>query len=172
MKIFLTGYMGSGKSVVGKLVASHLGLKFCDLDKYITEKVGKEIKDIFSENGEIYFRKLENQCLLEVLTSEKKEVIALGGGTPCYGNNLEIIKSSENKLFYLKMDVGNLTERLFRDKMNRPMIAHYTDKNKLEEFIRKHLFERNFYYLQSDSIINVEDKSAVEIANEIVADLD
>ena len=171
MKIVLCGYMGSGKSKVGKLVSNHLNLQFSDLDILLEQSAGKSISDIFQENGEIYFRKMENKLLEETVFSTENTVIALGGGTPCYGNNLELLKNAKVKLVYLKMGVKELTDRLFVEKSTRPMISHYVEKEDLEEFVRKHLFERNFYYLQSDVIIDANNKSPEEISTEIMTAL-
>ncbi len=168
MKVVLCGYMGSGKSEVGKLVSKRLNIPFSELDDLVEQAEGKSISEIFQENGEIYFRKQESKHLRDRLFSIENEVISLGGGTPCYGNNLQLIQETKATLIYLKMEVKKLTERLFSEKSTRPMIAHYTEKFELEEFVRKHLFERNHFYLQSDFIIKVGDKSVQEIADEIV----
>ncbi|HET8837958.1 MAG TPA: shikimate kinase [Flavobacteriaceae bacterium] len=167
MKLVLCGYMGSGKSEVGKLVAKHLEIGFCDLDAYISEKEGEKISDIFKNKGEIYFRKMENMALKECLSFTNCQIIALGGGTPCYGNNLELLKQNKVKMVYLKTSLEILTQRLFEQKESRPMISHYHDKGELEDFIRKHLFERSFYYLQSDVILSADGKTIHEIAHEI-----
>ncbi len=100
-KITLLGYMGSGKSTIAKIVASRLNLTALDLDEYIIEKEGCSIPDIFQKKGEIYFRKIENQYLKELLESDQSYVLALGGGTPCYANNMELILQ-ESKSFYLR----------------------------------------------------------------------
>lgn len=168
MKIVLCGYMGSGKTSVGKLIANLLHKDFVDLDEVITAHEGMDVSEIFKKKGEIYFRKLENKALQEVFLAPKEQVISLGGGTPCYGNNLDLIKNADTVLIYLKMDVKALTNRLFEEKETRPMISHYAKKENLEDFIRKHLFERGYFYHQSDVIINVEGKSPEGLAKEIV----
>lgn len=172
MNIVLCGYMGSGKTTVGKLLSSELNVDFVDLDQVIVETEKMAVSDIFKEKGEIYFRKLENKTLKEAISSAENRIISLGGGTPCYGNNLDVLKnSSETKMVYLKMSVEALTDRLFEEKNTRPVIAHYTEKNDLQDFVRKHLFERGYYYLQSDLIVAVANKSPKSIAKEIVAGL-
>lgn len=168
MKIFLLGYMGSGKTTVGNMLSSDMELQFYDLDEEIEKEEGKKISELFSEKGEVYFRKKERKTLEDVLNSEKELLVSLGGGTPCYGNNMEIIKANpENKTVYLKYSIPYILERLWNERSSRPMISHLDDKEKLEEFIRKHLFERGFYYNQSDIIINCDDKSPEEIGAEI-----
>jgi shikimate kinase len=168
MKIFLCGYMGSGKSLVAKHLA--LKLRYCniDLDDQITLIEGHSIPEIFNKKGELYFRKLENKVLQDTLEEPKSLVVALGGGTPTYGDNLQLIKDNEDtRLVYLKASVSFLTERLFSEKDGRPVISHLEQKEDLEDFIRKHLFERSYYYSQADLIVNVEGKNPQEITQEI-----
>ena len=172
MKILLLGYMGSGKSFIGKQLAARIDQKFIDFDAEIEKMENSTIADIFQNKGEIYFRKLERKVLEEVLSEESNAVISLGGGTPCYGTNMDLIKSSENtKSFYLKLDIQTLTERLEAEKAHRPMISHLEDREKLEEYIRKHLFERGFYYNQSDKVIDCSGKSSEKIITEILEKL-
>ena len=170
MKIVLLGYMSSGKSSAGKLLARQLQYKFIDLDQYISEQTQMSISNIFAKKGELFFRKLEHKCLKEVLNRSKDEqiIIALGGGTPCYYNNMDIINEKDNVTsIYLKVNIENLFNRLWREKENRPLIAHYSDKEGLEEFIRKHLFERQFYYLQAKHNIEVSELNIEEVAETI-----
>lgn len=172
MKIFLTGYMGSGKSVVGRELSKILKYKYVDLDDQIELMQGKKINSIFEERGELYFRKLERQILEDILAEKDKMVISLGGGTPCYGDNFEIINNQGNtKTFYLSASVEVLTERLFHEKMQRPVISHLETREALEEFIRKHLFERAFYYNQSKVIIKVDELRVEEVVAKIVEKL-
>lgn len=171
MKIALCGYMGSGKTEVGKLVSKRLQMDFYDLDQTIETAEEKDIFDIFHEKGEIYFRKQESLWLGKLLSSPENCVISLGGGTPCYGDNIHLLKTEGVTLIYLKMDAESLTRRLFKEKETRPMISHYSDKEELEEFVRKHLFERNYYYLQSNIILEVGEKSPENIVEEIATNL-
>ena len=166
--IILLGYMGVGKSSVAKQLAKTLNLKYIDLDDFVEQKENKSISDIFKEKGEIYFRKIENQYLNELLSSKSYDILALGGGTPCYANNLELINANEHQSFYLKMDLTALTERLFRIKANRPLIAHILEPEEMKDFIRKHLFERQFYYLQAKHIIDVSRLSIEEVVEAIL----
>ncbi|WP_417887424.1 shikimate kinase [Zunongwangia sp.] len=163
MKIFLVGYMGSGKSFLGEKLSKSINYKFIDLDEEIEKVAGNSIKKIFKKNGELYFRKLENEVLRDVLQNKTYSIISLGGGTPCYGNNMNLINESEDAVsFYLKVSVEELTERLFKEKSHRPLISHLENKEALEEFVRKHLFERGFYYNQAKHIINI-DKNKVDV---------
>jgi len=148
MKVVLLGYMASGKSTVGRLLARQLGLEFIDLDEYIEEHQKKSIKNIFSEKGEIFFRKLEHQMLSEVLDKEESIVLSTGGGTPCYGNNMETILKESDLSIYLNLSIPSLVERLSKEKEERPLVKNIGEEE-LPEFIGKHLFERRPYYLQA-----------------------
>ena len=170
MKIVLIGYMGSGKTTIGKLVAKQLKIKFLDLDEYIEKAEGKTIAQIFLDRGELYFRKKEFFYLNEILTSNSSFLLSTGGGTPCYGNNMEaIIKATKNNL-YLKISLNELVNRLSKGKAHRPLIANIQDIA-LPEFIGKHLFERSFYYNQAEVKISCDDKSPEELAAEILKGL-
>ena len=89
--IFLIGYMGAGKSIVGRLLSQTNGFKFYDLDDYIEEKEGKKVSEIFDKKNEVYFRKIEHRYLKEISLLEENKIISTGGGTPCFQNNLNII---------------------------------------------------------------------------------
>lgn len=172
MKIVLCGYMGSGKSQVGRLLASKLGLVFFDLDDQIEKNQQKSIKKIFSEKGEIFFRKKENEVLKELLNAPENFILSLGGGTPSYADNLEILKNNkEVRLIYLKVELNELTKRLFNEKEKRPLISGQESRESLNDFIRKHLFERQYYYLQSDIILDVSELSIEETVNSLVKQL-
>ena len=172
MKIFLCGYMGAGKSLVARQLAAKLNISHIDLDDQIALMEGRNIPDIFDKKGELYFRKLETEVLKDTLSDPASLIVALGGGTLSYGNNLELIKdTTQIHMVYLKASVEFLTERLFNEKETRPVISHLLVKEDMEDFIRKHLFERSYDYLQADSIINVEGKSPETIADSIIEKL-
>lgn len=172
MVIVLMGYMGSGKSTIGRHLASILNYDFIDLDDYIETKEEQSITSIFQSKGEIYFRKLETKYLQELLSSEDNVVLALGGGTPCYSNNMELILTTNNaKSVYLKLSITALVERLKSEKQNRPLISHLNSDEALLEFIGKHLFERSQYYSQSNYTINTEGKSIKDITELILMHL-
>ncbi|WP_029033313.1 shikimate kinase [Salinimicrobium terrae] len=172
MKLILAGYMGSGKTVVGKALATQLSLKFLDLDKEICAKENRTIPEIFTESGEIYFRRREAEVLKNLLEQEENFVLSLGGGTPCYGKNLQLIKNtSEATLIYLKTGLQQLMERLSNEKEDRPLIKELGTPEALEDFLRKHLFERTFYYNQSDLIVSTDSKSIEQVVQEIQSNL-
>lgn len=160
--------MGSGKSTIGKALANELNLTFIDLDYTIEKQIGMTISDFFKASGELKFRRLENEVLNNVLAKNDQMILSTGGGTPCYGNNLELMKSASNaKVFYLKASIKTLAERLLSEKDTRPLIQSIGDDN-LPEFIGKHLFERSNFYLQADHVIDIDQKPIETIVKEIV----
>ncbi|WP_375253061.1 shikimate kinase [Dokdonia donghaensis] len=168
MKIYLVGYMGSGKSTIGPLLAEVLSYKFIDFDTYITQKEGMSISEIFKNKGEIYFRKAESTYLQQLLEEESEQVVvALGGGTPCYGTNLQVLKDSDAQTVYLNWHFKTLAQRLWSAKEERPLIASMQSYEDLEDYVRKHLFERGFYYNQSDLVLKIEDQSPQEVVDSI-----
>ncbi|MCF6279604.1 MAG: shikimate kinase [Flavobacteriaceae bacterium] len=165
MKIVLVGYMASGKSSVGKILAEKLRVDFIDLDAYIELKEELSIPDIFVEKGEIYFRLKETEYLKELLNLTDNFVLSVGGGTPCYANNIKLI-TEKSQLFYLRASINTLYNRLKRQRKSRPMIANLKLED-LKEFIAKHLFERVVYYEQAEFTINTDEKIINEIVEEI-----
>ncbi len=161
--------MGSGKTLIAEHLSRNLQLPLIDLDNQISLIEEHTIADIFQTKGELYFRRLETRVLEDVLEEPISLVFALGGGTPCYGANLDLIKSHpEAKMIYLKGSVEFLTDRLFKEKDKRPVINHLESKEDLDDFVRKHLFERGYYYHQSDLTIDIEGKKPETIVDEIV----
>ena len=169
MIISLVGYMGSGKSHISKILSNKLNFKLIDLDKEISKRNKMTIPEIFDKKGEIYFRKLERETLEEILASEKNTILSLGGGTPVYYNNMEIINHNSKSVF-LRASVATLTERLSKQKEKRPLIANITDEN-LAEFIAKHLFERNDFYNKAQISIITDNRTPEDIVNEIIEKL-
>lgn len=170
MEIVLLGYMGSGKSSIGRFISDKMNLTFIDLDTYIEEQEKMSISQLFSTKGEIYFRKQEGVYLKEIVDTKSNYILALGGGTPCYGTNMQLIINSNTTSFYLKASISFLAERLKNGKIDRPLIANINDEQLLE-YIGKHLFERAPFYEQSDFKVLVENKSAEEIYCDISVQL-
>jgi shikimate kinase len=169
MKIVLLGYMASGKTTVGKILAEKINFEFIDLDHYIELNEQATVSELFKKKGEIYFRKIESTYLKSILESNKNIVLALGGGTPCYGNNIKLINDAISCVsIYLQASVVTLSARLLKSKNTRPLIAHLNTKPKLMEFVGKHLFEREYYYRQSNFIVNTDGKTNCEIVEEMV----
>jgi len=168
MKIILLGYMGSGKSTIGQTLANELNLSFVDLDHAIEKEIGMSIRDFFEASGELKFRRLENDVLKKAILENSSMILSTGGGTPCYGNNLELMKSAlKTKVFYLKASIKTLSERLVSEKDTRPLIQAIGEED-LPEFIGKHLFERSNFYLQAHHVIDIDQKSVKTIAKEII----
>lgn len=167
-KIILLGYMGCGKSTIAKMLSKNIQIPFVDLDKYIEDKANKSINAIFELYGEIYFRKLEHECFVELLNSDQVIIIGLGGGTPCYANNHELLKGNGVKSIYLKASIQTLFDRLSVNKSKRPLIANKNDED-MKEFIALHLFERSFYYNQAQHVVSVDDKTVDQTVDDILA---
>ncbi len=173
MNIVLMGYMGSGKSLIGRSLSKVITFEYQDLDDYIVNQEKKSITEIFREKGELYFRKKETLYLNEILNTYNNSIISLGGGTPCFSGNLEIINNNKSaKSVYLQTSLDELTKRLFVEKSKRPLISHISTPEDLKDFIRKHLFERSFYYNQSDYKVSTDQKDVDTINEEIIALLD
>lgn len=168
MQIVLLGYMASGKSSIGKRVAKSLNISFIDLDDYIIDKENQSIANIFSSKGEIYFRQIEHLYLKEILEKKKNVILSLGGGTPCYANNMELIKNSEAISIYLQGNVTTLAARLIKKKANRPLVSSLSD-DQIPEFVAKHLFERRAFYELADLTFKIDQKKKKEVAKEIEA---
>lgn len=142
-KLYIIGFMGSGKTTAGKKIASLLGWTFIDLDKKIEEHESKSIPEIFAQNGENYFREVESEVLKD-LNNLSEVVISTGGGTPCHGNNMEFMLETGLTL-YLKLTPGQLKCRLINSKGERPLIKNL-DEEGLLLFISQKLAEREVYY--------------------------
>ena len=168
MRIILLGYMASGKSSFGKKLSKRLAINFIDLDDYIIEKEKMSISTIFKEKGEIYFRKIEHQYLKEILTKKENFILSLGGGTPCYANNIEMINAANTTSIYLQGSIPIMVKRLIKKKAKRPLIASLGD-DKIPEFVAKHLFERRFFYEQAHITIKIDGKKKSEVAEELFA---
>jgi shikimate kinase len=149
--IYIIGFMGSGKTTAGKRLASLLGWKFIDLDRKIEEYAGKTIPEIFSQNGEQYFRTIESQ-LLRDLKSCENTIISTGGGTPCHRDNMDFMLGNGLTL-YLKLTPSQINSRLSESKGDRPLIDNL-DSSELMSFIEAKLGEREEWYSQSDITVN------------------
>ncbi|MFA4852081.1 MAG: shikimate kinase [Bacteroidales bacterium] len=161
MRIYLIGFMGSGKSSIGSELAHKLEHIFIDLDDVIEKTSGRKIGDIFKIDGENGFREIEHECLKKTFLNDTI-VVATGGGTPCYNNNMELINRHGISI-YIKLNQGILASRLFSDKGTRPLIKNYTNIKELQKFIEDSLEKREKFYLQSKLIIEGKNISAKKI---------
>jgi shikimate kinase len=165
-KIFLIGYMGSGKSTAGKKLAAKLGFEFIDLDKFIEQETGKTIPEIFAEKGEGEFRALENNALKKLITKENI-VVACGGGTPCYYGNMELM-NNHGTTIYLKMSVDSLATRLINAKGKRPLVEGKTEEE-LKAYITEHLEKREDIYHQAQYIVKGKNLNVDELVDFVTA---
>lgn len=153
-RFFLIGYMGSGKTTYGKLLAKSLKLTFVDIDVFIETKQNKSIKQLFDEIGEDGFRKMEREALHEVAEFEDV-IIATGGGTPCFFDNMEYM-NAHGKTIYLRTSVRELRDRLKMSKTKRPLIIN-KDLRELETYIADQLEKREGFYMKSNYILDTDD---------------
>ena len=142
-RIFLTGYMGSGKTTLGRALAAEIGIPFIDLDHYIEKRFCKTIAQLFAENGEGGFREIERRMLHEVGEFEDV-IISTGGGTPCFFDNIEYM-NAQGTTVYLDVPVERLHIRLSIAKGKRPLIKDKNDEE-LMEFITEQLAKRAPHY--------------------------
>jgi len=148
-KIFLIGFMGSGKTTAGKKLASSLRWDFIDLDELIEKDTGMQVAEIFSSKGEDWFRTVEAQALREAGKSGNT-VISTGGGTPCFYGNMEFM--IQNGLtIYLRMTPERLARRLARSSAGRPLLKNIGNKE-LPEYIRSKIAERDPWYSMAEII--------------------
>lgn len=150
--IFLTGFMGSGKTTIGKKLARLLRITFIDMDEYIEKREKLTVQSLFENFGEAAFRKIESSCLDELLKKQGNLVIALGGGTICYENNLDKIKKA-GTLIYVELPVAALTQRLEKSKTKRPLLKNLKD-DELTAYINDKLNERKDFYDQAHITIS------------------
>jgi shikimate kinase len=154
MRIYLVGFMGSGKSTTGRKLAKLTGLNFIDLDKYLEERYFKTIPLIFSEEGEKGFREKERRSLQEVSQFEDV-VIGTGGGTPCFFDNMEMMNRSGFTV-YLAPDTETLANRIFKSKNERPLVSGKS-REELIGYINDTLKIRSPFYEKARLIARDED---------------
>ncbi|MDX1283623.1 MAG: shikimate kinase [Draconibacterium sp.] len=164
MRIYLIGYMGCGKSTLGRKLAKHLDLQFIDMDHYIEERNYKTIPQIFAEEGEDEFRKKERKAL-EELSEFTDIVIATGGGAPCFFDNIDLMNNT-GKTVYLNIHPKILADRLLKSKTERPLIKGKS-KEELITFIDETLKKRNTFYTQAKYQITQPDFDLDELKNMI-----
>jgi len=143
--------MGSGKTTLGRKLANKLGYAFFDLDELIEEQEKLSISEIFSKQGENYFRTVEQKILNDKLVTNQPLVLSVGGGTPCFFDNMEFINKQATSI-YLKYNAGMLYSRLSSAKAKRPLLTEKSDEE-LKDFIKKTLSEREGFYNQSKIVV-------------------
>ena len=164
MRIFLIGFMASGKSSVGKKLANKIGLPFIDLDTFIEEKYNTSIRLLMYDRGIEFFRKIEKEALETVIIEYENAVISTGGGTPCYFDNLDLMKAA-GETIYLEVDVPTLVDRLMNSKKDRPLIWGKSREDlviyakdllgRRQDFYKKAKFSINGKNLKIDSLVEL-----------------
>ncbi len=159
--------MGVGKTSLSKKLSKKLEIPCFDLDEIIEKSESLSVSAIFKDKGEVYFRKIEHQLFKNFIEKEENYILSLGGGTPCYANNHLLLQNEDVTSIYLKASIGNLVEKLKNKREKRPLIKNLTE-DELQEYIAKHLFDRNYYYQNSKLTVVVDGKSKKEIVKEIL----
>ena len=154
MKIFLIGFMGSGKTHWGSLLSEKLGIRFFDLDEQVTEHAGKSISEIFATEGEEQFRLQEKEVLHIITESHDSFVMACGGGSPCYFNNIDYMNQAGTTV-WINTASNILFQRLMAEKEKRPLIRDLSN-DQLKAFIHKKFADRKIYYEQADVKVDEE----------------
>jgi shikimate kinase len=165
--LFLTGYMGSGKSTVGKLLSERLQLPFYDLDSEIEKEVGLSISEIFKNRGEAYFRSIEEEVLKTLIKINKTFVIALGGGALMNKAIVSYCKSN-GILVYLKANTDTIIKRIKASKNTRPLLLNLKNDGELTLFVQSHLAERKPFYKKAHLSINVDESTPEQIVHELI----
>ncbi|MBD3637167.1 MAG: shikimate kinase [Crocinitomicaceae bacterium] len=167
MQVYLIGFMGAGKTTLGKRLAGRLDTTFVDMDKAIEEEEKMRVEEIFAQKGEDYFRELEKNWIKKI--NDKQAVISLGGGTPCQEDVMKVLRQKGVPV-YLKVDNGILTTRLMQSKTVRPLIAPFkNDPEKMRNFVNEKVAEREKFYLQSKLIFESSDVKSEKL--ELLKDL-
>ena len=163
--IVLCGFMGSGKSTIGNLLSKKMGMAFIDLDAYIEKKENKSVSQIFADSGEEYFRQLEKNAVKE-LAYKKSVILATGGGTLTFRENVDILKNADNKIILLDLPVEVVEQRLQGDT-KRPLLNR-PDKEK----VMRELYEKRLplYRNAADIVVNAAN-SPMQVCMEIMANL-
>lgn len=166
MKIYLIGFMGSGKSHWGRKLSDSLNIPFFDLDDVIVFREGKPIAEIFAEKGEEYFRLLEKDTLINLTENHDDFVISSGGGTPCFFGNIDYMKE-HGKVIWLNTATPVLIDRLLKEKKHRPLLKDIPDEE-MKSFIIKKLHDRKMYYEQAHLALHEEELSLDQIKAAII----
>lgn len=162
MKVYLIGFMASGKSTIGKELAQSLDFQFIDIDSFIEQRHGMSVKMIFEFHGEDYFRKVENEALMEVTQLEGNVIVASGGGTSCFYNSVEYM-NEHGLTIYLRVEVEELLSRLIQSKDDRPLLWGKS-KEELNEYIIRVLDQRKKYYEQAKYTVDMQKVGIEELA--------
>lgn len=163
-RVYLIGYMGCGKTTIGKRLAKSIGWGVIDMDSRIESRYRKTIPDIFASEGEESFRKKE-RFILEELSSLENVVVSTGGGAPCFFDNIDVMNSS-GLCVYIRMTPEALAARLKNAKANRPLLKDKTEEE-LTNFIKEQLEKRRAFYEQARYVIDNDNGTPEEAAAKI-----
>lgn len=166
MRIFLIGFMGVGKTTVGKKVAAALHIPFLDLDNYISQQQNMSVADIFQHFGEDYFRMCESKCLQEIIVAHKNVVLACGGGTPAYLSNMQLMNENGTTI-YMCAGFDFLMSRIKQSPIIRPMVKKHMGIGNENGLLT--LFEqRKPVYERALRVVNVEKLPSNEVVEQIL----
>ncbi len=161
MRVFIIGYMGAGKSTVGKRLANNLDIPFVDLDDAFEARFRYSIPRFFDHFGEKRFREFEHQCLKEIIGEHEEAVISTGGGTACFKNNISLM-NKEGITVYIKMHPKSLAHRLKRARRLRPVVRDIQNDG-MQAFVEKQLLEREPFYSMAKVTVKGESLDMVEL---------
>ncbi len=164
MRVYLIGYMGSGKTTVGRRLAKHMDYEFVDIDQLFEKRYRLSVSAFFEKYDENAFRQIEKELIEEVSTSSKL-VISTGGGAPCFFENLEMMKKT-GVVVYLQMAVKSLVDRLSNAKKIRPILKNLSG-DELYSFIENQLSDRELFYNQANITMQGESLNINTLAEAI-----
>ena len=169
MRVFIIGYMGAGKSTVGKRLANNLDIPFVDLDDAFEARFRYSIPRFFDHFGEKRFREFEHQCLKEIIVEHAEAVISTGGGTACFKNNISLM-NKEGITVYIKMHPKSLALRLNQARRLRPVVRDIKNSD-MQKFIEEQLAEREPYYEQATTIIKGESLDLADLISKLKTEI-
>jgi shikimate kinase len=170
LKVVLVGLPGSGKSTFGKQLAKELGFPFLDLDQLIEERYQLKISDIFSIHGEGTFREWESLVLQDTLKQDRAYILASGGGTPCFNDNMDLI-NSQGISVYLDVPLGSISRRLQTSKSQQRPLFQGLDQGEITLKLKSLLVTREYFYNQAKIKLSGEDFSAELLLVELISRL-
>lgn len=167
--IYIVGYMGAGKSSGGRRLARTLNVPFVDTDEALMASSGMEVSEIFNAHGELGFRKMEKQVLRELSALDGIRVVATGGGTPCFEDNMDYMLS-HGTVVYFKVAPAALVPRLMAKRKNRPLIEQVSE-DALPGFIEQHMAEREVHYGQAHITVDADalDGARLDLVSQMIA---
>lgn len=168
--IFLIGYMASGKTTLGRALADATKRSFVDLDDYIEARQGQTISRIFATLGEAAFRDMEREALAEIVAATDRQlVVACGGGTPCFGDNMEVMDRAGVTVM-LEAPLEVILRRLRLERSKRPLVASLDGDGELEQYVRVNLDRRRPYYSRATHVFDSSRLESVEEIDQSVRD--